>query len=316
MPIVSVVIPTYRRPQFLRIALASVRDQSFKDIEIVVHDDGSPEDVAAAVAAFPELPIRFYRSERSLGQTANVIGAMRRATGKYLALLADDDRWKPEFLARMVAALEEKPECVLAFSNYEIIDDEGAVQPITRKIQRYHGNHLVAPGYHRSFERIATIFRAVTVISGCLLRRGATDWTDVPAGLSMGIDTYIGFLAARLGLMCYFDAEPLIQIRYHRGTLTSAANTDVKEVIRKHQAFFVLWERVLNDPAMRHKRYYLMKRWWYAWALAVDHLRLHEWEAAIRQLASLRCLDLRVPLYFLGYLVQFKLMGLDRRLVP
>lgn len=316
MPAVSVVIPTYRRPEFLRIALASVRDQTFKDIEVIVHDDASPEDVAAIVAAFPELPIRFYRHERSLGQTANVISAMRLATGKYLALLADDDRWRPEFLARMVKALEAKPECVLAFSNYEIIDRAGSVQPITHKIRRYHGNHLLAPGYHGSFERVATIFRAVTVISGCLLRRAATDWTDVPAGLSIGIDTYIGFLAARLGLMCYFDAEPLIQICYHGTTLTSTANTDLKEVIRKHEAFVVLWERVLNDPAMRHKRYYLMKRGWYAWALVLDHLRLHEWGAALRRLASLRSFDLRVPLYFLGYLIQFKLMGLDRRFVP
>ncbi len=93
----------------------------------------------------------------------------------------------------MVRALEENPECVMAFSNYEIIDKAGAVLAITRKIQHYHGNHPLAPGYHGSFERIVTIFRAVTVISGSLLRRDATDWTDVPAGLSNAIDTYIGF---------------------------------------------------------------------------------------------------------------------------
>jgi glycosyltransferase involved in cell wall biosynthesis len=315
MSVVSIVIPTYRRPELLRIALASVRDQSFKDIEVIVQDNASPEDVAAVVAAFPELAIRFYRNEHNLGQTANILSAMRRATGKYLAVLADDDVWKPEFLERMVKALEEKPECVIAFSNYEIIDEAGSVQPITQKIRRYHGSHLLAPGYHESFERIATIFRAVSVISGSLLRRGATDWTDVPTNLSIAVDTYIGFLAARLGLMCYFDAEPLIQIRYHSGTRTSTANTDLKELIRKHEAFVVLWERVLKDPAMRHKRYYLMKRWWYAWALVVDHLRLHEWSAAIRQLAAFS-FDLRAPFYFVGYLIQFKLMGLDRRLVP
>ena len=78
----------------------------------------------------------------------------------------------------------------------------------------------------------------------------------------------------------------------------------------------MLWERVLEDPAMHHKRYYLMKRWWYASALVLDHLRLHQWGAAIRQLASLRSFDFRGPLYFLGYLIQFKLMGLDRRFVP
>ncbi len=316
MPVVSVVIPTYRRPHLLRIALSSVRDQSFKDIEVIVHDDASPDDVAAVIAEFPDLAIRFYRNERAIGQTPNITAAMRRATGKYLALLADDDYWKPEFLAHMVRALEEKPECVLAFSNFEIIDSAGIVQAITQKIQHYHGNHLLAPGYYGSFEHIATIFRAMTVISGCLLRRDATDWTDVPADVSRGVDTYIGFLAARTGGLCYFDAEPLIQIRYHTGTLTSAGHTDLQEVIRKHEAFAVLWERMLTDPAMRHKRYYLMKRWWYKWALAVDHLRLHEWRAAIRRLLDLRYYDFRAPVYFVAYLIRFKVIGLERRFLP
>lgn len=316
MPLVSVVIPTYNRPHWLRIALGSVRDQSFRDIEVIVQDNASPDDIGAVVAEFPELAIRFYRNERTIGQTSNVTTAMRRATGKYLALLADDDCWKSEFLARMVKALEDTPECVLAFCNYEIIDTAGVVLAITRKMQRYHGNHLLAPGYHGSFEHIATIFRAMTVISGCLLRRDATDWTDVPADLSIGVDTYIGFLGARLGGLCYFDAEALIQIRYHTGTLTSAAHTDLQTAMRKHEAFIVLWERLLSDPAMRHKRYYLMKRWWYAWALVVDHLRLHEWRAATRRLLTLRYYDFRAPLYFIGYLVQFRLMGLDRRFVP
>ena len=316
MPLVSVVIPTYKRPHLLRVALRSVRDQTFKDKEVVVHDDASSDDVAAVVAEFPELAIRFYRNERTMGQTTNITAAMRRATGKYLALLGDDDYWKPDFLAHMVKGLEENPECILAFSNYEIIDKTGAILPITRKIQRYHGNHLLAPGYHGPFEHIATIFRAISVISGCLLRRDTTDWTDIPADLSIGVDTYIGFLAARIGGLCYFDAEPLIQIRYHAGTVTWTGRTDLREVTRKHEAFVVLWECVLKDPAMRYKRYYLMKRWWYAWALVVDHLRLREWQAAVRPLSALRNYDFRMPIYFVGYLLYFKLMGLDRRFLP
>lgn len=316
MPLVSVVIPTYRRPQLLRVALRSVRDQSFRDVEVIVQDNASPDDIAAVVAEFPELAIAFYRNERPISQTANLTTAMRRATGKYLAVLADDDRWKPEFLARMVAALDEKPQCVLAFSNYEIIDEASVVLAITRKIQHYHGNHLLESGYHSSFEHIATIFRSVTVVSGCLLRRDAADWTDIPAGLSNGFDAYVCYLAARSGALCYFDAEPLFQIRYHRGTLTSAGRTDLKEMIRQHEVFVVLWGCMLSDPAMRHKRYYLMKRWWYAWALVVDHLRLHEWQAAMSRLSTPRCYDLRGPIYFVWYLIQLKLLGLDRRFVP
>lgn len=316
MAVVSVVIPSYRRPHLLRMALSSVRAQTFKDIEVIVHDNASPDGVAAVIEEFPDLSIRFFCNEHTVGQTLNIVRAMRLARGKYLALLADDDCWKPDFLERMVKALEEKPECILAFSNYEIIDESGGALAITRKIQHYHGNHLLAAGYHASFEHIATIFRSMTVVSGCLLRRDATDWTNVPADLSYGIDIYIAFLAARAGGLSYFDAEPLIQIRYHTGTVTSATGTDVQEIARKHQGLLVLWDSLLNDPAMRHKRYYLMKRWWYAWALVLDRLRLREWRSAIRQLIGPQYYDPRAPIYFVAYLIQFKLMGLERRFLP
>jgi glycosyltransferase involved in cell wall biosynthesis len=316
MAAVSIVIPTYNRPHLLRLALNGVRAQSFGDIELVVQDDASPADVAAVIAEFPDLAIRYYRNERGVGQNANIRMAIGRATGKYLALLADDDVWKPGFLRRMVEAMEAEPNCVLAFSNYEVIDGNGVVQSITDKLRRYHGNHLLARGYHGRFEHIATVFRAVTVISGSLLRRDAADWTQIPPGLSVGIDTYLGFLAARLGGLCYVDPEPLVQIRFHTGTVTAASWTDPTQIRRKHESFVVLWEHFLRDPAMRHRRYYEMKRWWYRWALVIDQLRLGDWRDALKRASALRCYDPRMPIYFIGFLIRLKLIGLDRRFLP
>ncbi len=51
-------------------------------------------------------------------------------------------------------------------------------------------------------------------------------------------------------------------------------------------------------------------------SLVIDHLRPHDWRAAMRHLLAWRHYDLRDPVYFVAYLIQLKWMGLDRRFVP
>jgi glycosyltransferase involved in cell wall biosynthesis len=315
-PIVSVVIPTYNRPDYLRLALRSVQDQTFKDIEVIVQDNDSKDDISAVVAEFPNLAIRFYRNERNIGQTANVTTAIRRATGTYLAILADDDCWRSEFLARLVAALEARPDCVVAFANFDLIDKDGNVLiQMTQKGLRYQGSHLIARGYHDSFEYIATIYRALTVISGSVLRRGVADWSDVPTNLSVGIDTYIAFLTTRCSGSCFFDDAHLYEIRMHPGSVTTAGLTTVDDILTKHRSYILLWDTMLRDRTSRLKAYYRMKRSWSALALIANQIRYRRWRLH-EIISDLRAVDIRMPFYVLCYLVRFKYIGLDRRFVP
>jgi hypothetical protein len=220
----------------------------------------------------------------------------------------------------MVLPLERDPECILAFCNYDIIDaDGGAMDWLTWKITRYHGNHLLTEGYHQPFEYIATVFRSIAVISGCVLRRDATDWTNVPADVTIGLDTYMCHLGARTMKKCYFDSRKLFSVRHHTGTVTSAAKDNFAAKAASNRAYVAFWSHCLHDSTTRWKRYYFMRRGDAQVALIVNQFRLGCWRVALHELVQAvtsKILDIRVPFYHLGYLIRFKMIGLARRYQP
>lgn len=105
--IVSVVIPTYERPEYLAGAIETARGQTYDNIEIVVVDDGSTEPYAdEIVAEYPESVI-CVRHEQNKGLSAARNTGIRNADGEYVAFLDDDDRWHETKIARQVSALED-----------------------------------------------------------------------------------------------------------------------------------------------------------------------------------------------------------------
>lgn len=111
-PLVSVVIPTYNRAQLLRkaiiSALAQERAGELFDMEIIVVDDCSPDDTAQVVAEFPQ--VHYLRLSKNSGASGARNAGIKRAQGKYVALLDDDDEFLTHKLMVQVPILEAHPE--------------------------------------------------------------------------------------------------------------------------------------------------------------------------------------------------------------
>ncbi|MDB5294853.1 MAG: glycosyl transferase, group 2, partial [Phycisphaerales bacterium] len=125
-PAVSVVIPTYNQPALLEQALASVRDQSFPDLEVIVIDDGSTDDTPARLAAVAaaDRRVRVVRQPNAgTGRARN--RGLDEARGRYVALLEHDDLWLPGKLAAQVAFLGAHPECVACLAPLAVSQDPG-----------------------------------------------------------------------------------------------------------------------------------------------------------------------------------------------
>lgn len=125
-PIVSVVIPVYNNALYVVESLDSVAQQTLKDIEIVVIDDGSRDDSLRVISEYavknPQLGMRVY-SQANQGAHAALNNGIARAIGKYIAPLNADDIFEPNRLERMVDALEQSGSA-LAFSEVRFIDDD------------------------------------------------------------------------------------------------------------------------------------------------------------------------------------------------
>lgn len=117
MPRVSVLMPTYGHAAFIRRAVESLQAQTMGEWELIIVNDGSPDETGAVVGGLPpdgrithlELP-----ENRGLGTALNL--GLGHASAPLVAYLPSDDVYHPTHLAELTAALDAHPEAALAFS--------------------------------------------------------------------------------------------------------------------------------------------------------------------------------------------------------
>ncbi len=111
-PKVSVIIPAYNVAEFISETLDSVQAQKYRDYEIIVVNDGSPDTVGFERAIRSHLQDIVYIKQPNLGAGAARNTAIRHARGEIIAFLDGDDLWLPDFLASQVAFLGKGHEMV------------------------------------------------------------------------------------------------------------------------------------------------------------------------------------------------------------
>ena len=123
-PLVSVIIPTYNRADTIGKAVSSVLAQTYREIEIIIIDDGSTDDTPAVLAGFGAR-IRVLRQSNA-GPSAARNGGAAEARGEYLAFLDSDDEWLPEKIERQVRLMEcGNPDVCCCVTNCELEDSSG-----------------------------------------------------------------------------------------------------------------------------------------------------------------------------------------------
>jgi glycosyltransferase involved in cell wall biosynthesis len=130
-PLVSILVPTYNGERFLRPALRSALDQSYRSIEVVVGDDGSTDGTAqilAAVAA-SDPRVRVVRHETNLGAFENPIALLREARGEYVKFLLHDDVLATDCVRDLLRGMQTSPEVSMAFSRRILIGEDGRPVP-------------------------------------------------------------------------------------------------------------------------------------------------------------------------------------------
>lgn len=113
---VSVLIPVYNGSKYISAAIESVLAQTFKDIEIIVIDDGSLDETAAIVKRYEH--VRYIYQNHS-GVSAARNRALKEARAELISFLDSDDLILPTKIEKQLAYLDEYPECEIVFCPYQ-----------------------------------------------------------------------------------------------------------------------------------------------------------------------------------------------------
>lgn len=125
--LVSVAIPAYKS-EYLSEAIVSVLNQTYSNLELIIVNDKSPEDIYNIVSKFSDKRIRYYENEVNIGgrdPVANWNKCLSLANGRYFALLCDDDVYEPRFIEEMLKLKAAYPSVNVFRSRVKIVDSQG-----------------------------------------------------------------------------------------------------------------------------------------------------------------------------------------------
>lgn len=159
-PTVSVIIPAYRAAGTIVRALESVLAQTVLPHEVIVVDDGSPDDLAEVVQRYPP-PVRLIRQANANAAAARN-AAIEHATGEWIAFLDADDTWVANKLETQLACLMRHPEVGVLAGNFFTQEPEGkvCVAPLHESLRR------------RWYDRVLRLRRAKAFQLGTMLWTG------------------------------------------------------------------------------------------------------------------------------------------------
>jgi len=118
-PLVSVIIPLYNAEKYIKQSIDSILDQTYKNIEIIVIDDGSSDRSEDIVRSINSDKIRFLKNEQNLGVSATRNKGIEIARGKYIALMDADDISECTRIEKQVRFLEKNSDFGLVSSHFE-----------------------------------------------------------------------------------------------------------------------------------------------------------------------------------------------------
>lgn len=116
-PLVSVVIPVYNGEAFVGQAIESVLAQTWPNVELIVVNDGSTDRSAEVIGRYRDRLVLVQQPNQGVAAARNA--GMSRAHGEFVALLDQDDWWRPEKLARQVPLLRDNPQVGLVHTAVE-----------------------------------------------------------------------------------------------------------------------------------------------------------------------------------------------------
>lgn len=120
-------MPCYNAARYVAQAIESVLNQSYQDVELVVVDDGSTDASVSIIERYLSTQVVLIRQHNQGASVARNNG-IQASRGNYLAFLDADDFWHPQFIVRMLEALEGS-DAILAYCGWQIVDADETPRP-------------------------------------------------------------------------------------------------------------------------------------------------------------------------------------------
>ena len=251
-PLVSVIIPTYNRPEYFKLALDSALNQTYRNIEVIVSDNSTNDDTENLMQDYLARDSRikyFHHKDFTANDNWNFARKYNNPKAEYVNWLMDDDLFYPKKLEVMVEIYRNNPDVSLVTSIRDVIDAEGNVQKQKmpqperlNKTMKISGDEAGRLMFHTGQNYIGE--PTTVLIRKKFLRDNDLCWTDEEAGFYSLVDISTWCQLLTQGNMVWLNDEPLSAFRRHEKQATNWAGNGA--------IFEVSWARIFKTAWDKH----------------------------------------------------------------
>jgi glycosyltransferase involved in cell wall biosynthesis len=286
---VSVLIPTYNYGKFLGEAIQSVLDQTFKDFEIIVLDDGSTDNTREVVGGFRDPRVRYVYHDH-IGVSAAENLALRLSNGEYITDMGADDVYLPRNLEMKVKILDSNPDLGLVYSDAYLFD-HNTKATLGRLWRDAKGSHRWIKPAKAACEPLKELLRrgCFIQIQTSLIRRCVFEEIGY---LDESLITHEDWeLMVRIvqRFACEMIDMPLVKCRRHAGNLSdnqekmyrggvAAGNKVLRKQPLKRNERQILKQRLLSQHISYGRKALLNNREAAARKSLIAAIKLHPWK--------------------------------------
>ena len=133
---ISVIITSYNYEHYIKDAVESVLNQTFRDFELIIIDDCSTDNSAEIIKNFSDERIKFIQNDKNYGLKYSIQKALQSAQGEWIAFLESDDLWVPDTLEIRLKYAEKYSDVGIIFNDVEEFGDEGWLKAVKNNFTR------------------------------------------------------------------------------------------------------------------------------------------------------------------------------------
>lgn len=227
-PVVSVLVTVYKRTTFLKTAIQSVLNQTFRDFEIILLDDSGSHLAKSVYEPFLSSgKIRYHANLKTIGVAESLRAGIANSNAEFISILNDDDFWEPEFLARLLPPLQADERRFLAFSDHWIADADGKVDFLaTEENTVRYGRANLPEGDVSNLPDFVLIKNGVPLAMASVFRKRALDLRLLNSKVAGAYDFWISCALSSTGGKFYFVPQRLTSWRLHLKMETGRRSPD------------------------------------------------------------------------------------------
>jgi glycosyltransferase involved in cell wall biosynthesis len=251
VPETSVVMTSYNYASYIESAINSVIDQRYNNWELIIVDDGSSDDSLEIIKRYTDkypdrIKLLTHPNNENRGIKESNELAFANITGEYTAFLESDDIWKPNCLEEKITALKNHPEAILAFSDIELIIENGFDA-------RRHENYLKYSNYvgkkcsenAKDLSKMILFRNPVISFSNIIIRSIVLDGFTLLREHEIWSDWQLVIKAASMGKFIYVDNKLLFWRLHNKSMNYSFIQNDIEK--KKHELLLELSDYLSKD---------------------------------------------------------------------